>query len=87
MIYKRAADGNWSLYGRVDLFSSDQYIPRLTDVTDDGKVDGADLAPVLGGFSGSPDGGEDDCDFNGDGEVGGIDLATLLGSWGMTFDR
>ena len=87
VIYEQAGDGSWIRYGKVDQFSFDQYIPRLTDVNDDGKVDGADLAPVLGGFSGTPDGSEDDCDFNGDGETDGVDLAIILGYWGMTFER
>jgi hypothetical protein len=47
------------------------------DVNLDGKVDGADLAVLLGqwGSSGS-------ADFDGSGQVNGADLAILLGAWG-----
>ncbi|MFO0827278.1 MAG: FG-GAP-like repeat-containing protein [Phycisphaerales bacterium] len=47
------------------------------DINNDGKVDAADLAVLLGqwGASGS-------ADLNGDGVVNAADLATLLGEWG-----
>lgn len=52
--------------------------PVEGDLTDDGLVDGADLAVLLGSWGpcrGCP------ADLNGDGTVDGADLAILLGSW------
>jgi len=49
------------------------------DVNDDGVVNGADLAAVLGAWGPRPGALED---INGDGVVNGADLAALLGSWG-----
>lgn len=50
----------------------------LGDINDDGTVDSADLAILLGGWDteGVPG------DLNEDGTVNGEDLATLLGNWG-----
>lgn len=49
----------------------------IADLNNDGVVDGADLANLLGfwGLSG-------EADLNKDGTVNGADLAILLGSWG-----
>ena len=46
------------------------------DLDGNGKVDGVDLALLLGDWDGSGVG-----DINGDGIVDGIDLAILLGAW------
>jgi hypothetical protein len=48
----------------------------LGDFDNDGDVDGADLAVLLGGWGG-PAG-----DLNGNGTTDGADLAVLLGAWG-----
>lgn len=68
----------------VDLFEAvsfqcEEGIPG--DFNDDGIVDGADLAVMLGAWG--PCGDPDNCpaDLNGDGEVDGSDLALLLGNW------
>ena len=53
--------------------------PCLGDLNEDGFVNGADLAMLLGGW-GKPD---DAGDLNGDGSVDGADLAMLLGEWGI----
>ena len=49
------------------------------DINEDCKVDGTDLAIVLG-FWGTSTGG----DVDGDGITGGTDLAIVLGFWGAT---
>ena len=46
------------------------------DLTNDGAVNGADLATMLNNW------GTAVADLNGDGTTGGADLAMLLGSWG-----
>ena len=46
------------------------------DFDGDGKVDGADLATLLGSW------GTDGADLTGDGNTDGADLAVLLGAWG-----
>ncbi len=51
------------------------------DLNHDGRVDGADLALLLGAW-GSSTGGPCSPDLNGDGQVDGADLAILLGHWG-----
>ncbi|MDZ4754811.1 MAG: GC-type dockerin domain-anchored protein [Phycisphaerae bacterium] len=48
------------------------------DITGDRQVDGADLANLLGAWSG----GAGPADLNGDGAVDAADLAVLLGGWG-----
>lgn len=53
--------------------------PCPADVNDDGVVNGADLAAVLGAWGPRPGSLED---INGDGVVNGADLAAVLGSWG-----
>lgn len=54
-------------------------VPRAAaDIDADGKVDGVDIALVLGSWgtcTGCP------ADINGDGFVNGVDLAIILGSW------
>lgn len=50
---------------------------NVADLTGDGKVDGADLARLLGAWGNTSGGG----DLNGDGIVDGQDLALLLGAW------
>ena len=54
--------------------------PCLADLNNDGVVDGADIAVLLGfwGLNGKPV----DADLNGDGIVDGADLAVLLSAWG-----
>jgi len=49
----------------------------VADITGDGRVDGADLAELLGGWN---DAGASD--LNGDGNTNGADLSLLLGNWG-----
>ena len=50
------------------------------DLTDDGTVNGADLALVLGLWGACS--GSCAADLNGDGAVDGNDLAALLARWG-----
>ena len=53
------------------------YLPPTSyDLTGDNKVNGADLAALLGGW-----GVDGPADFNNDGTVGAADLAILLGAW------
>ncbi|MBX3355299.1 MAG: hypothetical protein KF724_06340 [Phycisphaeraceae bacterium] len=54
-------------------------VRAIGDINDDGVVDGADLAILLGSWGPCPG-----CpgDLNGDGVVDGIDIAILLGAWG-----
>ena len=52
-------------------------LPNIADINGDGKVDGQDLARLLGAWGSSASGG----DLNGDGTVDGQDLAILLGEW------
>ncbi len=57
----------------------DVVLPCLADFNNDGAVNAADLAQLLGNW------GPCDCcpaDLDGDGNVGAFDLALLLGSWG-----
>jgi hypothetical protein len=51
--------------------------PNPADINGDGKVDGIDLARILGAWGSTAGGG----DLNGDGITDGQDLAILLGSW------
>lgn len=51
------------------------------DVTDNGSVNGTDLAAVLAAW-GSAGSNKYDCDVDNDGVVGGGDLAYVLASWG-----
>lgn len=51
------------------------------DVSQNGIVDGVDLAAVLGAW-GTSGHGEFECDIDRDGVVSGSDLAQVLGSWG-----
>ena len=52
-------------------------LPNIADLNGDGKVDGQDLARLLGAWGSSAGG----ADLNGDGTVDGQDLAILLGEW------
>ena len=52
------------------------------DVTEDGIVDGIDLAALLGSW-GTDGQGQFPCDTDHDGVVSGTDLAALLSSWGQ----
>ena len=56
---------------------NDEPADEPADINGDGKVDGQDLAALLGAW------GSDDsqADINGDGVVDGQDLAELLGTW------
>ena len=49
------------------------------DLNNDGQVDAADLAILLGAWGPNPG---SPADINGDGNVDAADLAVLLGSWG-----
>lgn len=51
---------------------------KIEDINDDGKVDGADLAALLGAWGN----GNIFMDLNGDGKVDGSDLAQLQAAWG-----
>ena len=51
---------------------------KIEDLNDDGKVDGADLAILLGAWGN----GNIFMDINGDGKVDGEDLAKLQAAWG-----
>jgi hypothetical protein len=51
---------------------------KIEDLNDDGKVDGADLAILLGAWGNS----NIFMDINGDGKVDGEDLAKLQAAWG-----
>jgi len=51
------------------------------DLTGDGRVDGEDLAMLIGSWGLCRDDSECVADFNGDSQVGGTDLAVLLGHW------
>jgi Concanavalin A-like lectin/glucanases superfamily len=55
--------------------------PCLGDVSQNGVVDGVDLAAVLGAW-GTDGHGQFECDIDLDGIVAGSDLALILGSWG-----
>lgn len=50
----------------------------MGDINGDGRVDGGDLAELLGAWGSS----DLNADVNGDGIVDGRDLAELLGNWG-----
>lgn len=65
---------------RINLGSSAPPCPG--DFNDDGVVDGADLAVLLGAWGACPPKGSCEADLNADGEVNGADLAILLGNWG-----
>jgi hypothetical protein len=55
-------------------------IPCLGDVTDNGVVNGIDLAALLAAWGGGKS--QFDCDIDNDGSVGGSDLAIVLAGWG-----
>ena len=59
-----------------------EVVPRLGDLNDDGIVDAADLALLLGNWGPVDCAGGGCPDFNGDGVVDAADLAQLLGNWG-----
>ena len=59
-----------------------EVVPRLGDLNDDGIVDAADLALLLGNWGPVDCAGSGCPDFNGDGVVDAADLAQLLGNWG-----
>jgi hypothetical protein len=50
----------------------------VADITNDGVVNGADLAALLASWNTASAAS----DLNGDGNVDGADLAVLLASWG-----
>lgn len=52
------------------------------DLNDDGVVNGADLAILLGAWGPCPPKGDCIADLNDDGVVNGADLAIQLGNWG-----
>lgn len=51
---------------------------QSADLNNDGEVDGADMAYLLGAWNSD----DLDADLDGDGVVGGADLSILLGAWG-----
>lgn len=53
----------------------------LADINHDCKVNGSDLALVLGAWGPCPDPENCPADLNGDGIVNGADLALVLGNW------
>jgi hypothetical protein len=55
--------------------------PCPGDISGNNKVDGVDLAALLGTW-GTNGQGEYDCDIDNDGIVGGPDLTIILGGWG-----
>lgn len=55
--------------------------PQLADLDGNGRVDGGDLAMMLGAW-GACAVSECDADFDGNGMVDGSDLATIMASWG-----
>lgn len=54
-----------------------EVLPCVADLNGDRQVDGADLAQMLGNWSGRGLG-----DLNSDGQVDGADLAAMLAAWG-----
>jgi len=52
-----------------------------SDITDDGQINGADLAQLLADWGQCP--GPCASDINGDGQIDGADLAQLLADWGQ----
>jgi uncharacterized protein (DUF2141 family) len=51
---------------------------KIEDLNDDGKVDGADLAMLLGAWGNN----NIFMDINGDGKIDGADVAQLQTAWG-----
>jgi len=51
---------------------------KIEDLNDDGKVDGADLAILLGAWGNN----NIFMDINGDGKIDGADVAQLQAAWG-----
>lgn len=82
MLVIRAGDSVNQVYSiaRIALGASAPTCPG--DFNDDGMVDGADLAVLLGSWGACPPKGACEADLNDDGEVNGADLAILLGNWG-----
>ena len=71
----------WETHGKsapIDMDSAqlDLVTTVVGDLNGDGRVDGADLAILLGAWGGSGLG-----DLDGSGSVNGADLAILLGAW------
>ncbi|MFO0826944.1 MAG: M12 family metallo-peptidase [Phycisphaerales bacterium] len=62
--------------GSVTLSCGTVAPPCPADLNHDGKVDGADLATLLGAW------GTNGADLNGNGTTDAADLAVLLGAWG-----
>ena len=58
--------------------------PCVGDITDDGVVDGQDLARVLAYWGPCDDGCPED--LSGNGAVDGADISILLGFWGVCND-
>jgi hypothetical protein len=74
--------------GWVNLMTEEQKNPEEThddgspDLNDDGVVNAADLAILLGNWGECQDCAACTGDLDGDGAVGAVDLAILLGNWG-----
>lgn len=74
--------------GWVNLMTEEQKNPEEThddgspDFNNDGVVDAADLAALLGNWGECQDCAACTGDLDGDGAVGAADLAILLGNWG-----
>ena len=88
--------GNWGVYpflGSHKVLASDVenglFIINIAptagpspDFDNDGDVDAADLAQLLGSWGPCADCGNCPADLDGDCDVDAADLAILLGSWG-----
>ncbi len=66
-------------YGIINVFAAAQVSFCEADLSDDGTVDAADLAQLLGAWGSNPG---HPADLTGDGSVDAADLALLLGAWG-----
>ena len=72
--------GDVDFDGILDICQCDVH-PQVccpADLDGDGRVTGADLSLVLGGWGQSGT----SADLDGDGVIGGADLALVLGAWG-----
>ena len=87
-IINNAPDNYKDVYGCLDSITQSQVLTILggpancgcpTDLNNDGVVNSADLAVLLGAWGENPG---HPADFTGDGVVNSADLAVLLGAWG-----
>jgi hypothetical protein len=75
-VYIRIGGATGGGSGTMTVSCTPSAPPCPADLNDDGVVDGADLASLLGNW-GLPGG-----DLDGNNTTDGADLASLLGSWG-----